>query len=261
MESPPVQINQFYFNMSYVTDGSVHYSGIKNEGKTAEILTEKNTFGCNVETRGGTKFKEDMVAGEVKISAKDKKRLSTGSFDWVNTSKVVSGIFGDHFDTFKREVYGIREMDIDDRVTYFSTIRKKFADICSAGFDYLSKDQVCNLIVNSITHGIDWVFVNDKEHNVLYQFNPQDHPAVKMAQICDFVKFAGRGKSSRKVIFVKDGVEYDYGIRLRITSNNGVTAFLGLSKANNNSQIVLKLQQDSAHKLVKQWINCTTISY
>ena len=246
--------------MAFVTDGSVHYSGINNEGKTAEVLTEQNIFGCKVETRGGTKFKEDMVAGKLLLSAKDKKRLSTGSFDWVNTSKV-SHIFGDHFDAFKQEVSKIREMDIDDRVTYLSSIRKQFADICSSGFDYLSKQQVCDLIVDSISDGIDFIFVNDKENNVLYQFNPEDHPAVKMAQTCDSVKFTGRGKSSRKVIFVKDGVEYNYGIRLRITSNNGVTAFLGLSKANNNSQIVIKLQQDSVHKLVKEWINCTTISY
>ena len=175
--------------MAFPSDGSTHYSGIKNERKTAEILTEKNIFGCNVETRGGTKFKEDMVAGEVKISAKDKKKLSTGSFDWINTSKVVSGIFGDYFDTFKEKVSKIREMNIDDRVTYLSSTRREFADICSAGFDYLSKDQVCNLIVDSITHGIDWVFVNDKEHNVLYQFNPEDHPVVEIAKTCDSIKF------------------------------------------------------------------------
>ncbi len=261
MESPPVQLNHLISIMAFVTDGSVHYSGIKNEGKTAEVLTEQNIFGCKVKTRGGTKFKEDMVAGELKLSAKDKKKLSTGSFDWTNTSKVVPSIFGDHFDAFKQEVSKIREMDIDDRVTYLSSIRTKFADTCSAGFDYLSKQQVCDLIVDSISDGIDWVFVNDKGNHVLYQFNPEDHPVVKIAQTCDSVKFIGRGKGSRKVILIKDGVEYNYGIRLRITSNNGVTAFLGLSKSNKNSQIVIKLQQDSVHKLVKQWVNCTTISY
>jgi hypothetical protein len=201
-----------------------------------------------------------MVAGELKLSAKDKKKLSTGSFDWINTSKV-SHIFGNHFDTFKQKVSKIREMDVDNRITYLSSIRTEFATTCSEGFDYLSKQQVCDLIVDSISDGIDWVFVNDKQNNVLYQFNPEDHPAVNMAQTCDAVKFAGRGKGSRKVIFIKDGIEYNYGIRLRITSNNGVTAFLGLSNANNNSQIVIKLQQDSVHKLVKDWVDCTTISY
>ena len=247
--------------MAFVTDGSVHYSGIKNEGKTAKILTEKNIFGCEVKTRGGTKFKEDAVAGVLKLSAKDKKKLSSGSFDWINTSRVVTDFFGDHFDTFKQEVSKIRKMDIDDRVTHLDSTRVKFADTCSAAFDCLTKQQASELIAYAISHGIDWVFVNDQENKVLYQFDPENHPAVKMAQICDSIKFTGTGKGSRKVIFVKDGVEYDYGIRLRITSNNGITAFLGLSKSNNNSQVVVKIQQDSVHKLVKQWVDCKTISY
>jgi len=260
VESPPVQLKHLILTMAFVTDGSVHYSGIKNESKTADVLTEKKIFGCNVETRGGTKFKEDMVAGELKLSAKDKKKLSTGSFDWINTSKVFN-IFGDHFDAFKEKVSKIREMDADNRVSYLSSIRTEFANTCSSAFDYLSKQQVCDLIIDSISDGIDWVFVNDKQNNVLYQFNPEDHPAVKMAQTCDTVKFTGSGKGSRKVTFIKDGIEYNYGIRLRITSNNGVTAFLGLSSVNNNSQIVIKLQQDSVHKLVKDWVDCTVISY
>tara|TARA_B100001142_G_scaffold321456_1_gene368126 strand:+ start:1381 stop:2124 length:744 start_codon:yes stop_codon:yes gene_type:complete len=247
--------------MAFRTDGSVHYSGIKNEGKTADILNKKNIYGCKVETRGGTKYKEDLIAGLLKLSAKDKKRLSLGSFDWINTSKVVPSIFGDYFDSFKEEVSKIREMNVDDRVPYLSSIRTKFADICSIGFDYLSKEQVCDLIVDSISHGIDEVIVNDKENSVLYRFNPEQHPAVHIAQNCDAVRLTGRGKGSRKVIFIKDGVEYDYGMRLRITCNNGISAFLGLSKANRNSQVVIKVQQDSVHKLVKEWVDCTTISY
>ena len=153
-----------------------------------------------------------MVAGELKLSAKDKKILSTGSFDWVHTSKV-SNIFGDHFDTFKKEVSGIREMDIENRVTRLSSTRKKFADTCSAGFDYLSDKQVCDLIDDSISDGIDWVFVNDKENNVLYQFNPEDHPERwhKLVILLSSLVVVNHLAS----IFVKDGVEYNYGIRLQ----------------------------------------------
>lgn len=247
--------------MAFVTDGSVHYSGIKNEDNTAKICTKQNTYGCKVETRGGTKLKEDAVAGVLKLSIKEKQILSSGSFDWVNTSRVVTEFFGDHFDTFKQEVSEIREMDIDDRVTHLDSTRVKFADTCSAAFDYLTHQQASELIAHSISHGIDEVLVNDQEHKIIYRFNPENHPAVKMAQTCDSIKFTGSGKGSRKVIFVKDDVEYDYGIRLRITSNNGITAFLGLSKSNTNSQVVVKIQQDSVHKLVKQWVDCKTISY
>jgi hypothetical protein len=247
----------------FKTDGSVHYSGIANEGKTAEILNAINYFPDKVETRGGTKHKEDAVAGSLKLSAKDKKRLSSGSFDWGNISRNTNNIFGNYFDSFKDMIKNLRKENTYSRQYAVDGVREQFASLCNDAFDILTKDQVCDLIVDSITHGIDWVFVNDKENKVLYQFDPKNHPAIKLAKECDLIKFVTvrNAKGSRKVIFVKGGVEYDYGIRLRITNNNGINAFLGLSKSNNNSQIVLKLQQDAVHKLVKEHIECETISY
>ncbi len=248
--------------MAFKTDGSVHYSGIANEGKTANILNSINYFPDEVITVGGTKHKEDAVAGSLKLSAKDKKRLSSGSFDWLNTSRYNS-LFGTHFDGFKDMIKILRKEDTYSRQYAVDGVREQFASLCSDAFDSLSEDQIRDLITDSITHGIDYVFVNDKENNVLYQFDPEDHPATKLAKECDSIALvsSGNAKSSRKVIFIKDGVTYDYGIRLRITSNNGITAFLGLSKSNRNSQVVIKLQQDAVHKLVKEHITCNTIPY
>ena len=246
----------------FKTDGSVHYSGIANEKKTAKILNRINHFADKVETRGGTKYKEDMVAGQLKLSDKDKKRLSSGSFDWVNTSRY-NNIFGTHFDSFKTKVSTIRSESLKERESKVTQIREEFATLCSEAFTSLSNNQISELIVDAISDGIDYVFVNDQENKVLYQFNPENHPAIELAKTCDSIELVStkRAKSSRKVIFIKDGVRYDYGIRLRVTSNNGITAFLGLSKANKNSQVVIKLQQDAVHKLVKQHINCETRSY
>jgi len=248
--------------MAFKNDGSVHYSGIANEDTTARILNELNHFDDEVITIGGTKHKEDAVAGNIKLSIKDKKRLSSGSFDWVNTS-ITNHIFGDYFDPFKKKIKELRSKDHAVLKTYVEPIRDEFASLCSYAFDYLSKKQVCDLVVKSISHGIDYVFVNDEENNILYQFDPEYHPAMNIAETCDSIRFVTirNAKSSRKIIFTKDGVDYDYGLRLRITSNNGINAFLGLSKSNKNSQIVLKLQQDAVHKLVKDHIECAEISY
>ena len=213
--------------MAFVTDGSVHYSGIKNEDNTAKICTKQNTYGCKVETRGyetqgrcGSRSSEtlhqrkaDTIFWFFRLGQHQQGRLNFLAITWTPLSK-----------KYPR----IREMDIDDRVTYLESTREKFADTCSAAFDYLTHQQASELIAHSISHGIDEVLVNDQEHKIIYRFNPENHPAVKMAQTCDSIKFTGTGKGSRKVIFVKDGVEYNYGIRLRITSNNGITAFLGL---------------------------------
>ena len=248
--------------MAFKTDGSVHYSGIANEGKTAQILNSINYFPDEVITVGGTKHKEDAVAGSLKVSAKDKKRLSSGSFDWLNTSRYNS-LFGTHFDWFKDMIKILRKEEIYARQSVVDEVRDQFASLCSDAFDVLTKDQVCDLIIGAISDGIDFVFVNDKENNVLYQFDPENHPAIKFAKECDSIELVSsqKAQSSRKVIFIKDGVEYDCGLRLRVTSNNGIKALLGLSKSNKNSQVVIKLQQDAVHRLVKEHIDCKTISY
>ena len=137
----------------FKTDGSVHYSGIANEGKTAEILNNIEYFPDKVETRGGTKHKEDAVAGSLKLSAKDKKRLSAGSFDWVNTTRY-NHIFGSHFDSFKTEVTKLRSEDSSLRQSKLTQVRREFASLCSEAFDSLTKEQVCDLITDAIADGI-----------------------------------------------------------------------------------------------------------
>ncbi len=248
--------------MGFVNDGSVHYSGIANELETSKILNEMKYFDDDVIPVGGTKHKEDAVAGNKKLSIKDKKKLSTGSFDWVNTS-ANNCIFGGHFDPFKKKVKDIRLKDVAVRKKMVDSIRSEFASLCSDAFDYLSKEQLCDIVTKAISHDIDYIFVNDQENESLYQFDPKDHPAINIAETCDSIRLdtSKNAKSSRKIIFVKDGVDYDYGLRLRITSNNGINAFLGLSSSNKNSQVVLKLQQDSVHKLLKDHIVCKEISY
>ena len=81
-----------------------------------------------------------------------------------------------------------------------------------------------------------------------------DHDALQVSRLLrdgySAVLVAGRGMTSRKVVLIKGDDIVDCGLRIRVTSNNGVKAFLGLSKANRNSQIVLKLQQDRVDRLV-----------
>ena len=81
-----------------------------------------------------------------------------------------------------------------------------------------------------------------------------EHDAIRAAQLLadGYVAEleAGRGSTSRKVVLRKDAHVVETGLRLRVTSNNGIKAFMGLSKANRNSQVVLKLQQDRVQNLV-----------
>jgi hypothetical protein len=94
------------------------------------------------------------------------------------------------------------------------------------------------------------VVVNDTKTDKLYVFGAEQHPAVEYINQGFSAILKGKGKSSRKVLF-SDGINvYDCGLRIRVTNNNGINAFLGLSKANRNSQVVIKLQQDKVKQLL-----------
>ena len=248
--------------MGFVNDGSVHWSGIANEENTAKILNEMKYFDDDVIPIGGTTHKEDAVAGNIKLSIKDKKKLSTGSFDWANIS--ASNKFGSHFGPFFDKVKKIRSDDFVVRKGLVDSIRTEFSSLCSDAFGHLSKKQVCDIVIKSVSHNIDYVFVNDQENKSLLQFDPKNHPAINIAETCDSIRFdtPQGAKSSRKIIFIKDGVDYDYGLRLRITSNNGINAMLDVGKGKNrNSYLTIKLQQDSVKKLLQDQIACKEISY
>ena len=65
-----------------------------------------------------------------------------------------------------------------------------------------------------------------------------------------YVLKAGRAKESRQVWREKDGLGVNTHLRLRLVTNNGVTALLGLSNANKNSILTLKIQQDAVATLL-----------
>ncbi len=61
----------------------------------------------------------------------------------------------------------------------------------------------------------------------------------------------GRGIESAIVEFeTPDGDRIDLGLRIRLTTNNGIGALLGQSKANKSSQAVIKFQQDDIPGLI-----------
>ena len=237
----------------YPTDGSVHYEGIKNEDQTIVILNEKKIYSETVEKRGGTKLKEDAVAGNKKISIKRKKGITNGSFDWFNTSKY-NDVLGDTFHSFISNVKEFRTMskDIIGDDEFILTVRDSFNALCKLSLDTLTSDQIINILSRGLIDAnaeFD-VVVNDTKTDELYVFGANQHPAVEYINQGFSAILKGKGKSSRKVLF-SDGINVcDCGLRIRVTNNNGINAFLGLSEANSNSQVVIKLQQDKVKQLL-----------
>lgn len=238
----------------FKTDGSVHHGGVKNEAKTAEILNSLNVYPCLVETRGGTKVKEDAVAGDKKISIKKKEGIAVGSFDWFNTSQH-NHLLGDAFASFTESMKQMRTLPLDVRSDdeFVEMVRTKFNDLCEKTLENLSAEDITNILLKGLCEGnqdID-IVINDVKAKKIFLFEITEHPAFKLINrgFKPFLK--GSGKSSRQIMFTNGVETYNSGLRLRVTSNNGINAFLGLSKANKNSQVVVKLQQDNVKKLVQ----------
>ena len=237
----------------FKTDGSVHHGGIKNEDQTIKILNEIGIYRELVEKRGGTTQKADAAAGDKKISIKRKEGITNGSFDWFNTSKY-NDVLGDTFNSFLSNVKELRTMpkDLIRDDEFILKVRDSFNALCELSLDTLTSDQIIDILRRGLIDAnaeFD-VVVNDTKTDKLYVFGAEQHPAVEYINQGFSVILEGKGKSSRKVLF-SDGINvYDCGLRIRVTSNNGINAFLGLSKANSNSQVVIKLQQDKVKQLL-----------
>lgn len=256
------QLKQMTFNKT----GKVHYDGIKNEADTAELLKTFDLASFAITLLGGTKNKADAFDPErnIKWTIKHKKGVKNGSFDWINTTKI-SEVVGDTFVPFLDQIKEYRKLPESQRsaVSFVKQVRKEFADLCSSVLDSFTAEQLCSFIQTQMIDANSemMVAVNDTVANTLYVYSADEHPAVRYIQLGYTPFLKGRAKGSRRLLFTDGAKEYDCGLRIRVTSNNGVTAFLGLSKANKNSSVVFKLQQDSVHKLVKDWVDCTAISY
>lgn len=248
----------------FKTDGSVHHGGVKNEDQTVRILNEKKIYSETVEKRGGTKCKEDAVAGDKKISIKRKEGITNGSFDWFNTS-AHNDLLGDTFDHFLSNMKELRNLpeSLRSDEEFVLKIRDSFNQLCELALDSLTSARIADILrfgFIEANKGFD-VVINDTKTSQIYVFDAGHHPAVDYISKGYSIVLKGNGKSSRMVYFVDaDGNVYDCGLRLRVTSNNGINAFLGTSKANRNSQVVIKLQQDKVANLLRQ-VNAQQVTY
>jgi hypothetical protein len=251
--------------MTFDNTGRVHYEGVMNEGDTTELLIHFDLASFSTVLLGGTKNKADAFDPDrkKKWSIKRKKGVKNGSFDWINTTKVYE-VVGDTFDSFLEQVKEYRQLPISQRsaVSFVKQVRKDFANICSGVLDSFTAEQLIKFIQTQMIDANQemGVAVNDTEAKILYTYDADKHPAVRYIQqgYTPFLK--GRAKGSRRLLFTDGVSEYDCGLRIRVTSNNGIKAFLGLSEANNNSSVVFKLQQDKVAKLLES-VNARQDSY
>lgn len=251
--------------MTFPIGARVHYEGIKNEELSKQLKQNFRLASDKIYLLGGTKNKADAYDPLLNIlwTDKHKKGIKNGSFDWINTSKV-SDVAGDTFVPFLEQIKEYRKLPVSQRsaISFVKQVRQEFSNLCSSVLDSFTVDHLVSFIQTQMIDANSkmMVSVNDSVSRNFYTYKADDHPAVRYIQegYTPFLK--GRAKGSRRLLFTDNLKEYDCGLRIRVTSNNGIKAFLGLSEANNNSQIVFKLQQDKVAKLLEE-VNARCDSY
>jgi hypothetical protein len=256
--------------MPYKTGGETHHGGVGNEKELVELMNVCPELNINKhlqfgsETKpvwghlGGTTQKADcdVVVDERRYPISIKNHESSGSFDWINTSKLseFNAELGQSVkaavDSFKTENHG---KDVTP------TLRDEVSTIFSNEFDRITSDQMKHLLMTLYVKYPGHVLVNDCKHNRLILY-PKENNFSEFISYPDweyFLKSTPRAKTSRMIFRRKDGVEINTNLRLRLVLNNGVGALLGKSDKNKCSIPCLKIQQDRVDKLLVGLVNTT----
>jgi len=239
--------------MVFKKDGSTHHEGIANELAVIDRLNELALFEDEVTHLGGTGHKADAVAGEVGISIKLKKDARTGSYDYVNTSKVSDFLPADLDDEASDFLDSARARrdEVGDHVE--TEVREDVKAFTAGVLDALSGEALTDLLrhVADAQEGME-VVVTDQATNTLHTKNADDFEFATLLRDGFTVETVGSAPGSRKTVFVKGDERIDVGVRVRFVLNNGVGALIGRSSANKNSTWTLKVQQDKVTRVLAE---------
>ena len=262
--------------MAFPNDGRNHHSALLNEDNTKTFLQknahkifdgiEKDKY--SVISKGGTQNKADNViecnGGKiVYISDKEKKKGLGGSFDYTNTSKPINTMLNNGSECTK-EIQSLldrakedKKLPIEERKKLVESYRPRVKKASYEFLNSLTSDEIKTLIKNYLIEPNIKMqeLITDGKENKRYTFPFTKHPVINLINnnyttSIKFKKDNGQN-SSGHIIFSKDDKKIDIGLRMRVHTNNGVTALLDAGGANNNSIFVMKFQQDGIKNLLK----------
>tara|TARA_Y100000034_G_C6858847_1_gene390642 strand:- start:653 stop:1453 length:801 start_codon:yes stop_codon:yes gene_type:complete len=256
--------------MSFPTDGSSHKVGIKNEEITRDFLRqnaykifddiEKEKY--TVDPLGGTTHKADNViisddGHRIEISDKHKKNLSNGSVDWINTGTLInemieSGRFKS-IKEIKEKVKEIRQKSLSERKKALESFRKEVSNAGNEALRELDSSDLTESLYRYVIKPNEYlqILITEGKSEKRFLWHISQHPVVGLLEdgYVPTLKIK-KNVTSAPIKFVKGDEEIDCGLRIRIMTNNGVTALLNAGGYNKNSQFVLKIQQDKVHTLL-----------
>ena len=241
----------------YNTTGEVHHAGVANEGHTVDLCN--STPPSNIQDEylgkltfrkeGGTHQVSDMgiYADDVRVAGGSDKLHRSGTFDHVNTSKVLDYI---PCEALIKTIDDLRTAHRGD-ASAVEKVRTAIKDATNTTWDTMTSDGIRKLLLAVNERTPEWMFVREAtEMSVFRHEEMRELSEFPKDPSWTYVLKAGRAKESRQVWREKDGLGVNTHLRLRLVTNNGVTALLGLSNANKNSILTLKIQQDAVATLL-----------
>jgi len=260
--------------MPFRTDGSSHSGGIKNEHNVVDAMN------CNPDNlinfklaahhcspvqmwvhEGGTKTKADariiLENNEVK-DVSIKNHGGSGTFDWLNTSDLPDTVtqIRPRIDALRTDFKKMKEEmedsidDVTDGIDDFITkiAREELDNLFNTYIQKLTSTDIGKLLSDLYAKYPEWILIHDKKNSkYILMHKSKTNMALYFRNNLTFkLKATDAAKTSRQIfILAPDGTEKNTNLRIRFVLNNGVTALLGLSSANNNSVPAIKIQQDN----------------
>ena len=97
------------------------------------------------------------------------------------------------------------------------------------------------------------MFITDGVNKKRYVFDFKKHPINWLVKRhFKPIIMVKNGKSSGRILFEKGKQSIDVGLRMRIHTNNGATAYLSAGGSNSTAMFVMKFQQDGIKKLLNE---------
>jgi len=261
--------------MTYVTTGLCHRVGVINERKIVALLNDAMASGRDVLKliplfggrplkfvhAGGTQQVADMVVHDAStdafIAGVSIKNHSNGSFDHINTSRVADYVPSELDAHLKSSLRDIKDK-FYGKAEHLPQARKEINSIFEGCWEHWTSEALRRLLQNIKKRTPELVIINNVKQRTLLCYRDEAFEEISKYPFENSWKYelkATRAKTSRSIWRRNDGEDtVNTHLRVRHALNNGVTALLGMSKANKVSIPTVKIQQDGVDILLKRMV-------
>jgi hypothetical protein len=235
---------------------AIHLGGTGSKSDIGVIETKFSNLEPD-ELKAKIKTGEIPVIVSISVKKKDKER--SGTFDWNNsTTWVTQNIDSPNLTALKavyaKSRYMRGTLTESARQNQKDSFNRDIKDACDKTLTQMDSDTLRELIHTQmlLPNKEEMVIVRCLDTGKIYYFPFSAHPMYKYISDPKNSFFLTKKRASAKgsqTIMVKNTGDasktIDTGVRIRVHSNNGASAMLGISTTNKDSMFCVKFQQDN----------------